>query len=172
MDRNIEIKARVRQPIRLRELALERGESKVELEQEDIFFNVSKGRLKLRTVNGQGELIYYERPEQTGPKLSRYRVVPVSNRSALAELLGEALGLRAMVKKRRTVIMVGQTRVHLDHVEELGHFMELEVVLTEEQSEDDGIAVAHDLIQSLEISHNDLIDCAYVDLLESTESRK
>jgi predicted adenylyl cyclase CyaB len=167
MKRNIEIKARVHEPEGLRERALSKADSVVELEQEDRFFKVPKGRLKLRSVNGRGELIYYERPSRAGPKLSRYRVVPIEEKEALNQLLDEALGSTTVVKKRRTVIIVGQTRVHLDDVENLGHFMELEVVLDEEQSEEEGIAIAHDLMRALHISQEDLLDCAYVDLLKA-----
>ena len=44
-------------------------------------------------------------------------------------VLTEALGVRGTVRKERTVIRIGRTRVHFDRVDNLGCFVELEVVL-------------------------------------------
>jgi predicted adenylyl cyclase CyaB len=72
-----------------------------------------------------------------------------------------------MVRKRRTLYLVGQTRVHLDEVEGLGHYLELEVVLEPEESTEDGAAVAHELMATLGISDEDLEANAYIDLISS-----
>ena len=77
-----------------------------------------------------------------------------------------ALGIRGVVRKTRYLYMVGQTRVHLDDVEGLGQFMELEVVLRDNQSDDEGQAIANDLMEKLGIAPTDLIEGAYMDLLE------
>jgi predicted adenylyl cyclase CyaB len=61
--------------------------------------------------------------------------------------------------------MVGQTRVHCDKVEGLGDFVELEVVLEDDQSVDQGEAIAKDLMNKLGIDKSRLISCAYMDLL-------
>jgi len=73
--------------------------------------------------------------------------------------------MRGVVKKSRSLPLVGQTRAHLDDVDGLGHFMELEVVLEEGQSEREGEAIARDLMEKLGIDNEDLIASAYVDLL-------
>jgi adenylate cyclase class IV len=88
----------------------------MELEQEDTFFVCPRGRLKLRQFAGcpQAELIYYERPESSGPRESRYIVHPTADPEGLREVLSAALGVRGVVRKRRTVYLIGQTRVHLD----------------------------------------------------------
>ena len=44
-------------------------------------------------------------------------------------ILEQILPVTGSVRKRRLVYHVGQTRVHLDRVEGLGDFLELEVVL-------------------------------------------
>ena len=74
-------------------------------------------------------------------------------------------GLRGVVRKRRELILIGQTRVHLDDVEGLGHFMELEVVMREGQSNEDGQQIAQGLMSELGIEESDLIACAYIDLM-------
>ena len=76
-----------------------------------------------------------------------------------------ALGTVGRVRKRRRVYLVGQTRVHLDEVQGLGSFLELEVVLTPGQSAEDGQLIARELLAALGVADTDLIACAYVDLL-------
>ncbi len=140
----------------------------MELEQEDTFFVCPRGRLKLRRFGGctEAELIYYERPESSGPKESRYVVHPTADAEGLREVLAAALDVRGIVRKRRAVYLIGQTRVHLDRVEGLGEFVELEVVLRPEQNASDGVTVAHELMAKLGIPPNQLIDRAYIDLLQ------
>lgn len=76
------------------------------------------------------ELIYYDRPDGEGPKLSTYEKcsIPCSSTDNLNTILRTVLGEKEVVKKRRLLFMVGQTRVHVDTVEDLGNFMELEVI--------------------------------------------
>ena len=168
MPRNVEIKARVSDLQRLRALAESITNSPPQLiEHEDTFFNVPCGRLKLRAFpDGRGELIFYERPDAPGPKESDYVIFPAPDAAALKAVLSAALGVRAVVRKSRILCLVGQTRIHLDEVERLGSFLELEVVLKPGQSPDDGRLIAESLLDRLQIPRAALIDCAYVDLLE------
>ena len=78
-----------------------------------------------------------------------------------------ALGVRGVIRKTRYLYMVGQTRIHLDDVEGLGHFMELEVVMQEGQSDVEGQAIAEDLMHRLGFREDALIEGAYMDLIES-----
>ena len=113
----------------------------------------------------QAELIYYERSSVSGPKESRYIVQPTSDAEGLCAVLSAALAVRGVVRKRRTLCLIGQTRVHLDEVEGLGQFVELEVVLHPQQSVGEGRAIARQLIAELCISPDQLVEKAYVDLL-------
>lgn len=169
MPSNVEIKARVRDFDEIRRRAGNLSETPVELiSQEDTFFNVPKGRLKLRVLSeDQGQLIYYTRPDQEGPKRSDYHIARTSEPEDLKRVLELAYGIRGIVRKQRYLYLVGQTRVHLDDVEGLGQFMELEVVMKEEQSQADAEAVARDLMGRLGVETSDLIEGAYMDLLES-----
>jgi predicted adenylyl cyclase CyaB len=135
--------------------------------QEDIFFNVERGRLKLRILApDQAQLIFYTRPDQEGPKRSDYHLTYSSDPVNLRRVLELAYGIRGVVRKTRYLYLVGQTRVHLDDVEGLGRFMELEVVLEEGQSDSEGQKVAEELMSALGVEQGDLIDRAYMDLLE------
>jgi predicted adenylyl cyclase CyaB len=168
MPSNIEIKACVRDfpALQARAAALSGGPPQV-IPQEDTFFNVPHGRLKLRQLAPDfAQLVYYERPDQDGPKRSNYLLAPTSQPKTLKTALAAALGVRGVVRKTRHLYLVDQTRIHLDEVEGLGQFMELEVVLQPGQSDADGQAIAEDLMQKLGIRSEDLLEGAYMDLLE------
>jgi predicted adenylyl cyclase CyaB len=169
MPSNIEIKARVHDFDEIRRRAEKLSHTPEEvISQEDTFFNTPQGRLKLRVLSkGEGQLIFYTRPDQKGPKRSNYHIFLTSDPENLKRVLEIAYGIRGIVKKTRYLYLVGQTRVHLDDVEGLGQFMELEVVMREGQSDAQGQALAEDLMIALGIAPSDLLDGAYMDLLES-----
>ena len=168
MPTNIEIKARVRDFADLKRCAEAISDLPLEvIPQEDTFFVTSRGRLKLRVLApDRAQLVYYERPDQDGPKRSDYFIFNTNDPENLKTALKLALGIRGVVRKTRYLYLVGQTRVHLDDVEGLGHFMELEVVLRDGQSDDEGQTIANDLMKKLGIEPTDLIEGAYMDLLE------
>ncbi len=168
MPTNIEIKARAPEFDALKARAEQLSDSPAQtINQTDTFFFTSKGRLKLREFGaGAAQLIYYERPDQEGPKRSDYHVSETREPARLKSLLSLALGVRGTVQKVRRLYMVGQTRVHLDDVQNLGHFMELEVVLNPGESEEHGQAIARDLVAALGVKPADLLENAYIDLLE------
>jgi predicted adenylyl cyclase CyaB len=112
-------------------------------------------------------LIHYVRSDQNGPKRSNYDFYETDNPESLKAALASALGIRGVVRKERHLYLVGQTRVHLDTVSGLGSFVELEVVLRPDQSDMEGQAVARDLMARLDIKDDDLIEVAYIDMLES-----
>jgi len=169
MPTNIEIKARVADFKALREQAEALSDTSCEIiSQEDIFFNTRNGRLKLRVLSSnEAWLVYYERPDVEGPKRSDYYLVESRDPENLKTTLRLALGVRGVVKKTRYLYMAGQTRIHLDDVEGLGYFMELEVVMRDGQSDEEGQAIANDLMKKLGIQEKDLLDLAYMDLIEA-----
>ena len=162
--------------------ALIATEGPVELIQIDTFFYVNEGRLKLREfADGTAELIAYHRPDREGPKTSDYVRSNCDGKTMLSALT-RSLGVIGVVKKERTVFFVDQTRIHLDRVDGLGTFLELEVVLGEptESSEENlpnanhaqtlvqnGDKVAHDILTRLEVDQSSLVSGAYLDLLVS-----
>jgi predicted adenylyl cyclase CyaB len=166
MARNIEIKARIESVEALLPRVKAIAESgPTEIVQDDTFFNCPNGRLKLRAFSKtSGELIFYQRPDQAGPKESFYVISPTASPDTLREALTRAYGQSGRVRKHRTLFTAGRTRIHLDKVEELGDFLELEVVLSEAEPAEAGRKVARDLLAKLGISGEHLIEGAYVDL--------
>ena len=166
MARNVEIKARIESVDSLASSAKSIAtEGPIEIEQDDTFFRCDNGRLKLRVLGGgKAELIYYRRADERGPKESFYLRAPVSTPGLLRDALSRAYGEVGRVRKRRTLFLVGRTRVHLDEVEGLGHFLELEVVLGEDEPADTGMREACGLMERLGIHASQLVEGAYVDL--------
>jgi predicted adenylyl cyclase CyaB len=167
VSRNIEIKARVADLDALAaKAAAIAAAGPVEIAQDDTFFSCESGRLKLRAFSdGTGELIFYRRANERGPKESFYVRSPTATPRLLREALSLAYGEIGGVSKHRTLFLVGRTRLHLDKVEGLGQFLELEVVLDEHESAASGAREAHRLMKELGIDPDHLIDCAYIDLL-------
>jgi predicted adenylyl cyclase CyaB len=175
MARNIEIKARVGDAaaaaaLRQRAVALAGREPEI-LHQDDSFFvlNAGRGRLKLRQfADGHGELIHYHRADDTEARASDYVRVPLADATACAalrEALSRGLGLLGRVQKQRQLLHVGRTRVHLDEVTGLGHFMELEVVLAAGDADAAGVAEAEGLMQALGLAEAPRLAGSYLDLL-------
>jgi homotetrameric cytidine deaminase len=155
---NLELKARDPDPARSLERALALGaEDRGELTQRDTYFARAGGRLKLREQSpGETELIQYRRPDERGPRTSDYRIVPADE--ALKEALDAALGTLAVVEKRRRLLLWEGVRIHLDEVEELGSFIELESV--------NGDRAKLDRVRAeLEIDDADIVAGSYSDLL-------
>ena len=171
--RNVEIKARTSNLVLLRQRAEMLADSDpIMIEQEDTFFLCPNGYLKLRRFAGkEGELIYYQRYESTEPRESQYVRSPSQDTHSLCEVLSNALGVRGVVRKRRTLFLVGQTRIHLDEVENLGSFVEIEVVLLPQQTVSEGAHIAEEIMNKLGISRDDLVDKAYIDLLNLQRMR-
>lgn len=167
MARNIEIKAKVDDFSALYEkIALISDGLPDIIEQDDTFFICPHGRLKLRTLAvDRGELIFYQRPDQAGPKTSFYMLSETHDPDSLRETLTLAYGAAGRVIKQRTLFMLGQTRLHLDRVKGLGDYLEFEVVLEDSETPEQGIAIAEDLLERLGIDRQELVDQAYVDLL-------
>ena len=173
MPRNVEIKARLADPGATRRLAAEAADGPPQvLEQTDTFFRVPAGRLKLRELRaGPAELIFYRRPDTHEPSESHFERVAVPDAAALRGVLASALGVAGTVAKRRLLYRVGRTRVHLDEVEGLGHFLELEVEMAPGEPGEAGAREAGHLMRRLGIPESALVAEAYVDLIRSQSEK-
>ena len=171
MARNIEIKARIESIEALLPKAAAMAEGgPIDIVQDDTFFKCPDGRMKLRAFSAaDGELIFYRRTDQAGPKESFYVRSTTCSPDTLREAMSLAYGKIGRVQKRRTLFMVGRTRVHLDDVLHLGHFLELEVVLDEGESTEAGVAEAQRLMAALGVDAAQLVKGAYLDLLREKQ---
>jgi adenylate cyclase class IV len=170
MPANVEIKARIPSVDALLPRARALGDDGPvqRILQDDTFFIVPHGRLKLRVfANGSGELIHYTRPDAEGPKVSDYVISPAPEPDTLREALTRACGLLGRVRKERLLVLQGLTRIHLDRVEGLGDFLEIEVVLRPGQTEAEGTAEARALLAALGVEASALVSGAYLDLLRA-----
>ena len=128
--------------------------------------------MKLREAPpAPAELIAYARAELPGPKVSLYRVEQVADHIALTELLTDALGVRLVVEKARHLLRWRNVRIHLDRVEGLGDFVELEAVATSPG----GLEIERDRIEELRaalgIPTELLVAHGYADLLARRGAR-
>lgn len=166
MPRNVEVKARISSIHALTPRVVAIATSgPIDIDQDDTFFRCSKGRLKLRAFsNGDGELIFYRRADGAGPREAFYLRSPTSSADTLRDSLSIAYGQTGRVRKRRTLFLVGRTRVHLDNVEGLGEFVEIEVVLEDDERVERGIEEADALLATLGITSSQFVAAAYVDL--------
>jgi homotetrameric cytidine deaminase len=164
LRRNLEIKARDADPRRSLEAALALGaDDQGELTQRDAYFAGANGRLKLRRqAPGDDELIQYRRPDAAGPRVSEFRVVPTAEGEALEQALDAALGTLVVVEKRRRLLLWEGVRIHLDEVEGLGAFVELE-------APEDGADKVDRLSEALQIGEP--IAGSYSDLLLDSPER-
>jgi predicted adenylyl cyclase CyaB len=162
--RNLEFKARLDDPKRAMARARQLGADLYgDLRQTDTYFDTPRGRLKLRETAGhQAELIYYQREEDSSNRGSDYEVAHSREPGELRDLLTHASGVLAVVKKRRTLLSLDATRIHLDNVEGLGNFIELEVPVT---GDEDAAKQRIDwLIRELGFGWGDCIRASYLDL--------
>lgn len=171
MARNVEIKARIAGVEALAPMvAAVADEGPMEIHQDDTFFACEAGRLKLRVLSAEaGELIFYRRADLPGPKESFYVRAPAPAPDALRRVLSLAYAEVGRVRKRRRVFLAGRTRIHLDVVDGLGHFLELEVVLEDGEDAEVGAREARELLARLGVEESSLIEGSYLDLLSNQE---
>ncbi len=167
MHLNVEIKARCHNPAAIREILEQHSAHfKGADEQEDTYFNVPEGRLKLRLGPIEKSLIFYNRNNQGGPKASEVTMTDATaNGHALKQVLSTALGVKVTVKKSREIYFIENVKFHIDEVPGLGSFVEIEAI-----DKDGNIGQAkldeqcrHYMVL-FQIKDADLIDVSYSDM--------
>jgi predicted adenylyl cyclase CyaB len=169
--RNIEVKARCADLAAVRASAEALGARDMgTLHQRDTFFAAPHARLKLREFrDGRAELISYARPDVATARGSDYVVAPIDRPADVHAALEHALGVVATVTKVRHLFLFRATRIHLDQVEGLGSFVELETVI-DRQSEGEAHDELRAIVQALRIETSDLIALPYAEQLERCTS--
>ena len=173
--RNLEFKAELREPAIAREVCRALGATLIgTMRQVDTYYRMAAGRLKRREISvdvppgetpaePEVEIIFYERPNEVGAKVSRFRIY---SEERAAEVFGrEPLPIWLVVKKVRTLYMLGNTRIHLDQVEGLGWFLEFEHLMSRDASNESAKAEIARLRQAFAMVLGEPIDCGYSDLI-------
>ena len=171
MPVNIEIKARCSNPEKVAKRLLELGaDHRGTDHQVDTYFRVPDGRLKLREGKIENNLIYYKRSNQDGPKKSDVILYPAGKKRGLKQILSEAMGVLVVVDKKRDIFFIGNVKFHIDNVDSLGNFMEIEAIGDEgeeEQLNDQCTYYMHEL----GITEEDLVSVSYSDLIFENDER-
>ena len=164
---NIELKARTKKADLIREYLLNhQAEFKGIDQQTDTYFKVMRGRLKLRQGNIESSLVYYERPDQLGPKQSDCRLIEIAESGELKEVLTKAIGVLTVVKKSREIFYIKNVKFHIDQLNDLGTFVEIEA---SDKNEPIPVNVLIDQCnfykKAFGIEDEDLINLSYSDMI-------
>jgi predicted adenylyl cyclase CyaB len=165
----IEVKARCSDPDAVRNTMRSRNARYVGLDRQvDTYFRVDSGRLKLREGTIERFLIHYDRRDGNGPKQSNVILYEVEPDSSLKEILARSLGIRTVVVKQREIYFIGNVKFHIDRVENLGSFVEIEAIDSDGSIGTDRLgAQCRQYIELLGISQDDFITNSYSDMLDS-----
>ncbi|HTH30034.1 MAG TPA: class IV adenylate cyclase [Lacibacter sp.] len=165
---NIEIKARCADASFIRNYLQQNNARFVGVdEQRDTYFNTSTGRLKMRQGPIENALIYYNRENKAGPKLSEVKLLPLNNNAELLkELLMKAHGIKVVVKKKREIWFIDNVKFHIDEVESLGSFVEIEAIDADGSLGLEKIKEqCYFYLQQFQIGDDNLLTHSYSDLL-------
>lgn len=164
---NIEIKARTTKTEQIREFLLNEGaEYKGTDIQTDTYFNVPAGRLKLRQGNIENSLIYYNCENVTGLKQSDFELLPVENGETLKLILTKAMGVKIIVRKSREIYYIKNVKFHLDILDGIGRFVEIEATNMQNNLTIDELSEQCSFyMQEFAITEADLIPGSYSDML-------
>ncbi len=167
MPLNVEIKARISHSEFIRSyLRDSNAEFRGTDFQTDTYFNVSAGRLKLREGNIENNLIYYERTNSPGAKESSFHLVWIPDAKALKDVLTKSLGIKIVVKKKREIYFIGNVKFHIDEVESLGDFAEIEASDLDADIPKEELQRQCDFYSNeLRIKKEDLVSVSYGDML-------
>lgn len=126
MAKNLEIKVKLNSHKQIKRILNDNNIKLAEvLNQKDIYYKVERGILKLRIENGKQTLIFYDRNEKSKKRWSDYYLLDLSSTDA-NKYLKRFLNVVVIVKKKRELFWYKNTRIHLDFVQGLGYFLELE----------------------------------------------
>ena len=164
---NIEIKARCNNPDAVRKVLNERNAIFKGIDfQIDTYFNCPNGRLKLREGNIEHNLIHYNREDKAGPKKAIITLYNSKRNSTLKEILTNSLGILVVVKKKREIYFIENIKFHIDTVEQLGSFIEIEAIDTAGTIGEEKLRQqCQEYIKLFNIQPSDLIPFSYSDML-------
>ena len=171
MHLNIEIKARVESLDPLRSFLVQHHAKLLGVDhQKDTYFKVPQGRLKMREGNIEHALIFYQRPNQAGPKKSEvFLHKVVAGDASLGHLLHHALEIDVIVEKSREIYFIENVKFHLDLVSGLGYFAEIEAIDQDGSIGEEKLrAQCSYYMQQWNIASQDLLTQSYSDMLRGS----
>jgi adenylate cyclase, class 2 len=134
--------------------------------QVDTYFKVPENRLKLREGTIENNLIYYNRPNQAGPKRSDVLLHPANETSSLKAILETVHGILVVVDKQREIWFVDNVKVHLDEVHGLGRFVEIEAIgAPDTHTVGELQQQCENLMHRFAVKESDLLTSSYSDML-------
>jgi len=164
---NVEIKARCTNPDKIRTVLIgKNADFKGTDHQIDTYYKVPQGRLKLRQGTIENALIHYQRSDQQGPKTSEIKLFKTTAETSLPEVLNQALEALVVVDKQREIYFIDNVKFHIDQVQRLGSFVEIEAI------DEHGVRTAAELEQQCQhylelfsIAKEDLLAHSYSDMI-------
>ncbi len=169
---NIEIKAKLNNSRKiLQVLKSQKADYIGDDHQVDTYFKVPYGRLKLREGNIENYLIYYDRKDKADPKQSQVALFKTPADSSLKEILTKSLGKLVVVDKQREIYFIDNVKFHIDEVEGLGSFVEIEAIDKDGSiGKEKLLAQCRQYMKLFGIRKKDLTACSYSDLLLNKSS--
>lgn len=126
MAKNLEIKVKLNSHKEIKKILAKNNINLKELlRQLDIYYEVPSGLLKLRIENGKQTLIFYQRNEESKKRWSDYFLLDITTKNS-EKFFDKFLNRIVEVRKIRELYIYENTRIHLDKVDKLGYFLELE----------------------------------------------
>lgn len=164
---NVEIKARCADPEKAEFVLMQEQAVFIGLDhQVDTYFNIPEGRMKLREGNIEHSLIFYKRENQEGPKTSEVNLYQPPRDPALKSLLENSMGVLVVVDKHRKIFFIDNVKFHIDQVEKLGSFIEIEAIDTDGSIGMEKLQKqCKQFMQLLNIKTEELIAVSYSDML-------
>jgi adenylate cyclase class IV len=163
---NIEFKAELRDLAAARKQCERLGARRIGLlEQIDTYFRLADGRLKRREARGEPtEWIHYHRSDDVSPRLSNYSIL--TDDQARRRWGTHSLREWLVVRKQRELWMLDNVRIHLDIVEKLGTFIELEAVVSASHAPRDCRKQVDELRNTFGPILGEAVAASYSDLME------
>lgn len=163
MPTNLELKIKISNAAKIQKNAEKmKAVYKGTLVQKDIYYKFKKGLLKLRVENGQNYLIKYVRDEK-GKRWSDYEILNITGKN-VEKYLSQILSVDVVVEKKRKLYLYKDTRIHIDEVKNLGHFLELESVVTSNKK--NAAEEFNEVVKLLELDLSGQIKSSYCKLLK------
>ncbi len=164
---NIEIKSKCNNTEKIKKILEKLNARFIGIDyQIDTYFNVKNGRLKLREGNIENALIFYKRENIKQNKYSEVILYPTKNSKALKQILTETMGVKIIVKKQREIYFIENVKFHIDKIDNLGEFIEIEAQNSNGKYNISQLKAQCDYyIKLFDLKKENFIETSYSDLL-------